>query len=199
MDIRSLIKGYLTQENVKEVATRAGVAEGDTKGVLEAAADLAAGNYENGSLNLASLAGLVSQKDAAPDVAGLISSVLGEGGAANVAAASGVSEENTNSVMTTVAPMALSAIGEMTGGENGSPLASLLGGVLGGGKSGGGLNLGSLVSGLFGGAQAKAEDAADAAEGAAAAAGEKAEEKTEEAGNVLSGIMGALGGLFGGK
>lgn len=186
-DITSLLGGVLTQENLDSLSKASGVSRDEIKSVLDSALpSLLGGALEqaNNSDTAAGFAGALSdhakddvtnvgaflQKVDAKDGQKIVNHLLGGSGAVEeIADRAGVSKENTSQILSLVAPLLMSLLGQETssqqqsGGQGvGSILGSLLGGSLLGGSSasqGGGLlsglsgngnPLSGLLSGLLG-------------------------------------------------
>ena len=167
MDINSLLSTLLSNESVAGVAAKAGVKEKDVKNVLGSAlpmllnganaqsADSATADGFAGALaqhaqsDTSDLAAFLKNVDK-QDGAKIISHLLGseeKAQTASVAKRAGVSSAKTGSILSSVAPLLMSLLGQQTASDanSGAGVSSLMGSLLGGG------DVTSLIGGLLGG------------------------------------------------
>ena len=170
MDISGLLKTFISKEQLEGIASQAGVSTEGTTSALSAVASLFANKAADGSVTVSTLESLAG--DSSTET--LITTLLGAGGAKAVAERSGLSQPDTDNILSAATPLVLSAL---TGSDS-KEKANILK-MVSGFADGSPLD---KITSLFSGK--KADDAAEEKQ--------DGEEKS-------SGLLGMLGGLFGKK
>ena len=158
MDLNSILSTALSSEAVKNIAKKAGSSSKETSSVLSAAlpallngmnsqaADESTGfasalesHAGNSTSNLTSFIKNVDVADGAKIISHLLGSKESDETDA-IAKEAGVSKAKTSNILSTVAPLLMSLLGQQTAGNSSSNVGSLVGSLLGN------VDLGSVVS-----------------------------------------------------
>lgn len=187
MDIQKLLGELLSADSVKGLSKASGASQKDVKKVVAAVLPSLLGGVKNQAEGSDTAEGFTQAlsdhaKADTSDIKSFLANVDLEDGAKiighllggnqenttkAVSAQTGVSSKKTGNILSSLAPLLMSLLGQQTGSDSsGSSIGSLIGGLLGnvditsllGGLLGGssnsgssGVNLGSLLGGLLGG------------------------------------------------
>ena len=173
MDLKKLTSTLMSSDSIKGLSSLTGASKGDVTSVLkEALPSLLGGAKEQakGSDTTDGFAKALSQhaKDDTSNLAGFLGKVDMADGAKiishllgsekndivkDVATKAGVSQKKTNSILSAIAPLLLSLLGQQTQEEdNSSAIGGLMGSLLGN------ADMGSLLVGLLGSSSEKEEE-----------------------------------------
>ena len=191
MDATSLLTGLLSASNIKNISKASDVSTTDVKSVLTqavpallegAVSQANSSGAEGFATALKNHAGDDSKKaldlaDGAKIVTHLLRSKKTSTTNA-IAKSTGVAKSSVTSILSAVAPLFMSLLGQQTNGTQTNALGSLLGGLTSN------INLGSVLGGLLGGgSSAKPDSSAKPGSSSKPASG-------SGAGNLLNGLMG---------
>ncbi len=202
MDFKKLAGTLLSSDSISGLSTATGATGNEIKKVLSNALPAllnGAKNQADDDNTSASFVKALSQhaKDDTKDVSSFLGKVDMADGAKiighllgaekndvvkDVAKKAGVSQKKTNSILSAIAPLLLSLLGQQAQEEdNSSPIGGLMGSLLGN------ADMGSLLVGLLGGSSATEETTTTNGKKK-----KKKKEKEEAGGNLLSGLFNLL-------
>lgn len=207
MDLKKLAGTLLSSDSISGISSATGATGNEVKKVLSNALP----SLLNGAKKQAdddstseSFVNALSQhaKDNTKDVGGFLGKVDMADGAKiighllgsdkndivkDVAKKAGVSQKKTNSILSAIAPLLLSLLGQQTQEEdNSSPIGGLMGSLLGN------ADMGSLLVGLLGGSSATEEETTTSNGKKKKKKKKKEEEETSGGNSLLSGLFNLL-------
>jgi len=172
MDISSLLNTFLSSDSVSQLSQSANVSADEAKSVLssalpqllngalsqskdsETAEGFANALSQHASSDISNIGSFLSGVDL-DDGSKIVSHLLGSGASAAVSEASqkaGVSEEKTSTILSSVAPLLMSLLGQETSSQQSADSSLDISGILG--SLMGNTDLSGMLSGLLGGGSA---------------------------------------------
>lgn len=207
MDLKKLAGTLLSSDSISGISSATGATGNEVKKVLsnalpsllngakkQADDDSTAENFVNALSQHAKddtkdVGGFLGKVDMA-DGAKIIGHLLGSDKndiVKDVAKKAGVSQKKTNSILSAIAPLLLSLLGQQTQEEdNSSPIGGLMGSLLGN------ADMGSLLVGLLGGSSATEEETTTSNGKKKKKKKKKEEEETSGGNSLLSGLFNLL-------
>lgn len=205
MDLQKLASTLLSSDSINGLGTATGATGNEIKKVLtnalpallngaknqadaedtsESFANALSQHAKDDTKNLGSFLGKVDMADGAKIISHLLGSDKNDV-VKDVAKKAGVSQKKTNSILSAIAPLLLSLLGQQTQEEdNSSPIGGLMGSLLGN------ADMGSLLVGLLGGSSA--EEETTGTNGKKKKKKKPKKEEKESGGNLLSGLFNLL-------
>ncbi len=217
MDIQKLLSELLSADSVKGLSKASGASQKDVKKVVAAVLPSLLGGAKTQAEGSDTAEGFTQAlsdhaKDDTSDIKSFLANVDMEDGAKiighllggnqenttkAVSAQTGVSAKKTGNILSSLAPLLMSLLGQQTGSDSSGAgigslmgsllgnvdITSLLGGLLGGssGNSSGSMNLGSLLGGLLGGSSKPSSSKPSSSSSSA--------KKKDSLGTVVGGIL----------
>ncbi len=217
MDIQKLLSELLSADSVKGLSKASGASQKDVKKVVAAVLPSLLGGAKAQAESGDTAEGFTQAlsdhaKDDTSDIKSFLANVDLEDGAKiighllggnqenttkAVSAQTGVSAKKTGNILSSLAPLLMSLLGQQTGSDSSGSsigslmgsllgnvdITSLLGGLLGGGSgnSSGSMNLGSLLGGLLGGSSKPSSSKPSSSSSSA--------KKKDSLGTVVGGIL----------
>jgi len=203
MDLKKLAGTLLSSDSISGLSTATGATGNEVKKVLsnalpalldgakkqaddketsESFVNALSQHAKDDTKDVSSFLGKVDMADGAKIIGHLLGSEKNDV-VKDVAKKAGVSQKKTNSILSGIAPLLLSLLGQQTQEEdNSSPIGGLMGSLLGN------ADMGSLLVGLLGGSSASEEETTSSN-------GKKKKKKKKEeesGGNLLSGLFNLL-------
>ena len=205
MDINSLLGTVMSGDSVQGLSQAADVSDENTRSVLSAALPLllnGALSQANNSETSEGFANALSQHAAADtsnigsffngidlgDGAKIVAHLLGantNNTVNQVAQQTGVSQQQTSSILSAAAPLLMSLLGQATNQQQSANAGLGIGNIMGSLLGGGNLNLGGMLSGLLGGGASGASDTLQEVSGNDA-------QNNQQGGGLLGGLLNLL-------
>lgn len=205
MDLQKLASTLLSSDSINGLSTATGATGNEIKKVLtnalpallngaknqadaedtsESFANALSQHAKDDTNNLGRFLGKVDMADGAKIISHLLGSDKNDV-VKDVAKKAGVSQKKTNSILSAIAPLLLSLLGQQAQEEdNSSPIGGLMGSLLGN------ADMGSLLVGLLGGSSA--EEETTGTNGKKKKKKKPKKEEKESGGNLLSGLFNLL-------
>lgn len=204
MDLKKLAGTLLSSDSISGLSTATGATGNEVKKVLsnalpalldgakkqaddketsESFVNALSQHAKDDTKDLGSFLGKVDMADGAKIISHLLGSEKNDV-VKNVATKAGVSQKKTNSILSAIAPLLLSLLGQQTQEEdNSSPIGGLMGSLLGN------VDMGNVLTGLLGGSSSTEETTTTNGKKKKK---KKEKEKEESGGNLLSGLFNLL-------